>query len=257
MRVITALLASLVAVAAVPTSQRIIGGSPTTIDQYPSIVALLYASNANVFLHHCGGTLLNNRSIMTSATCTYGDPTSRWRVRTGSSFANSDGNTYGFSAFIYHPNFNSRSMDSDIVILRTSANIPFSNVVQPGSIAGANYNLGDNEVVWAAGFGWTGDQTSEHPDQLRHVQILSVNQGICRRRHAIGGLMIITDNMLCSGFLDGGGRGICFGDFGGPLYHHNVVVGISSFRIHGCAHRLFPDVNTRVSRFTQWIIDNA
>ncbi|XP_063899711.1 trypsin, alkaline C-like [Helicoverpa armigera] len=255
MRVITALLASLVVVAANPASQRIVGGTATTINQYPSIVALLYSQNGNSFRQQCGGTVLNNRSILTAAHCPFGDHTSRWRVRAGSTFANRDGNIYVISTFIYNPNFNFRSMDSDIAILRTSANIPFSNVVQPGSIAGANYNLADNQVVWAAGWGRTHPHVVTGSEQLRHVQVYTINQSICRQRYERAS-RTITPNMLCSGVLDVGGRDQCDGDSGGPLYHNNVVVGISSFGV-SCAHKDYPGVNVRVSRFTRWIQNNA
>lgn len=46
-------------------------------------------------------------------------------------------------------------MDNDIAVMRTSSAISFNNNARPGSIAGSNYNLGDNQVVWAAGWGTT------------------------------------------------------------------------------------------------------
>nr|XP_021193560.2 trypsin, alkaline C [Helicoverpa armigera] len=256
MRVFIALLACLAAVAAVPTSpQRIIGGTATTINNYPSIVALLYAASNNDFRQSCGGTILNNRSILTAAHCPFRDTVWRWRVRIGSSFAHREGNTLGFAAFIFNPNFNANTLDADIAIMQTSTNIQFSNVVQPGSIAGSNYNLVDNQVVWAAGWGVTTPHGWSGAEQLRHVQIYTINQAICRQRYAAAS-RTITDNMLCSGILDVGGRDQCAGDSGGPLYHNNVVVGVCSFGI-GCAHPLYPGVNVRVSRFTSWIQANA
>uniref|UniRef100_A0A2A4K6F3 Peptidase S1 domain-containing protein n=1 Tax=Heliothis virescens TaxID=7102 RepID=A0A2A4K6F3_HELVI len=256
MRVIIVLLAVIAAVAAVPKSpQRIIGGSATTIDNYPSIAALLYSATGNNFRQSCGGTLINNRSILTAAHCPFRDPITRWRVRIGSSLAHSQGLVYGLSSIIFHPNFNYDSMDSDIAIMRAAASIPFSNVIQPGSIAGANYNLADNQVVWAAGWGRTHPDVSLGAEQLRHVQVWTVNQAICRNRY-VGASRIITDNMLCSGWLDVGGRDQCAGDSGGPLYHNRVVVGVSSFGI-SCGDRFYPGVNVRVSRFTSWISSNA
>ncbi|XP_028159113.1 trypsin, alkaline C-like [Ostrinia furnacalis] len=65
----------------------------------------------------------------------------------------------------------------------------------------------------------------------------------------------ITDNMLCSGILDVGGRDQCYGDSGGPVFHHGVQVGICSFG-HECALGEFPGVNVRVSQFTDWISEN-
>lgn len=63
---------------------------------------------------------------------------------------------------------------------------------------------------------------------------------------------MITDNMLCSGWLDVGGRDQCVGDSGGPLIHNDIVVGVCSWG-YGCGSPRFPGVNTRVSRFTSWI----
>ncbi|GBP49563.1 Trypsin CFT-1 [Eumeta japonica] len=88
-------------------------------------------------------------------------------------------------------------------------------------------------------------------EQLRHVQIWTINQNTCRSRYAERG-WAITDNMLCSGWLDVGGRDQCSQDSGGPLLHNNVVVGVCSFGIE-CAHPRFPGVNARVSRYTAWI----
>lgn len=44
-------------------------------------------------------------------------------------------------------------MDSDIAIVKTSVAIAYSNLIRPASIAGSRYNLPDNQVVWAVGFG--------------------------------------------------------------------------------------------------------
>ncbi|XP_021193544.3 trypsin, alkaline B [Helicoverpa armigera] len=256
MRVLITLLVVIAAVAAVPSSpQRIIGGSATTINNYPSIAALLYSSTGNNFRQSCGGTLINNRSILTAAHCPFRELITRWRVRVGSSLAHSQGITYGFSTVIFHPNFNFQTMDFDVAIMRSSSNIQFSNVIQPGSIAGANYNIADNQVVWAAGWGRTHPDIAIGAEQLRHVQIWTINQAICRQRYAAAS-RTITDNMLCSGVLDVGGRDQCAGDSGGPLYHNNVVVGVSSFGI-SCGDRFYPGVNVRVSRFTSWIQSNA
>uniref|UniRef100_A0A2A4K6W3 Peptidase S1 domain-containing protein n=1 Tax=Heliothis virescens TaxID=7102 RepID=A0A2A4K6W3_HELVI len=241
---------------AVPSApQRIIGGSATTIDNYPSIVALLYSVSNNNFRQSCGGTILNNRSILTAAHCPFRDSVFRWRVRAGSSFAHREGHTLAFSTFIFHPNFNANTLDADIAIMRTSTIIPLSNLIQPGSIAGSNYNVADTQVVWAAGWGVTSPNGWSGAEQLRHVQIYTINQNICRQRYAAVS-RTITDNMLCSGVLDVGGRDQCAGDSGGPLYHNNVVVGVCSFGI-SCAHHLYPGVNVRVSRFTSWVQANA
>ncbi|KAJ0182807.1 hypothetical protein K1T71_002176 [Dendrolimus kikuchii] len=245
----------LAAVTAVPSNpQRIVGGSVTTITQWPSIAALLYSWNLSAYWQACGGTILNNRSILTAAHCTIGDAANRWRTRVGSTFANSGGIVHTTNSIINHPNYNTRTLDNDVAVLRLSSTITFNNNARAGSIAGANYNLGDNQVVWAAGWGTTSEGGSSS-EQLRHVQIWTVNQNTCAQRYATVGASI-TANMLCSGWLDVGGRDQCQGDSGGPLYHNNVVVGVCSWG-QGCARAFFPGVNARVSRYTAWIQSNA
>ncbi|KAJ8735781.1 hypothetical protein PYW07_007401 [Mythimna separata] len=182
MRVIVVLALCIAAVAAVPANpQRIVGGSLTTIDQYPTIAACLSSSNLVNYWQSCGGTILNNRSVLTAAHCTFGQATNRWRFRVGSSWGNSGGVVHILQFIVNHPNYNSVTIDNDIAILRSSTVIAHNNNVRPVSIAGANYNLGDNQVVWAAGWGLTSEGGSPS-EQLRHVQIFTINQATCRTR---------------------------------------------------------------------------
>ncbi|CAK1602324.1 unnamed protein product [Parnassius mnemosyne] len=256
MRATLLLLAlGLAAVAAVPKNpQKIVGGSTTTVEQYPFAAALLYSRSGASYFQACGGTVLNNRAVLSAAHCFVGDRPNNWQMRLGSTWASSGGQVYRTNQIISHPNYNSRTNDNDVAILRSSSTFSFSNSVRAASIAGSNYNLGDNQAVWAIGWGTTsvGGRPSE---QLRHVQIWTVNQATCRSRYAEVGLTI-TDNMLCSGWLDVGGRDQCQGDSGGPLIHNNVIVGVCSWG-NQCALARYPGVNARVSRFTSWIQSNA
>lgn len=92
-------------------------------------------------------------------------------------------------------------------------------------------------------------------EQLRHVQIWTVNQQQCANSYRNIGFNV-TSNMLCAGWFGVGGRDQCQNDAGGPLIHNSVVVGISSWG-YQCGLPFYPGINTRVSRFTTWIQDNA
>ncbi|CAH0695451.1 unnamed protein product [Spodoptera exigua] len=255
MRVFVFLALCFAAVVAVPSNpQRIVGGSVTTIDRYPTIASLLYSWNLSQYWQACGGTILNNRAILTAAHCTHGDAVNRWRIRLGSTWANSGGVVHNVNANIVHGSYNSRTLDNDIAILRSASSFSFNNNVRAASIAGANYNVADNQAVWAAGWGTTSSGASSGSEQLRHVQLQIINQNTCRNNYATRGITI-TANMLCSGWPSGG-RDQCQGDSGGPLYHNNVVVGVCSFGI-GCGQANFPGVNARVSRYASWISSNS
>lgn len=83
------------------------------------------------------------------------DASSRWLVRVGSIYANRGGTVYNTSSIIIHPSYNRNTFDNDVAILRTTSSIVFSNVVKAASIAGTNYNLADNQVLWAVGWATT------------------------------------------------------------------------------------------------------
>ncbi|XP_075976826.1 trypsin, alkaline C-like [Anticarsia gemmatalis] len=256
MRAIALLAFYLTAVTASPLDSRIIGGSVTTIDNYPEVATLLYSGNFVNFRQYCGGSILNQRAVLTAAHCVheFKNVPAAWRIRVGSAFAYSGGVLHTGSRIIMHPDYDRFNTESDIGMIHTATPIAYiNNAVQPARIAGTNYNLVDNQVVWAVGWGVTDTVNWQHSEQLRHVQIWTVNQELCRERY-VG--RNITDNMLCVGWLGVGGRGTCRGDSGSPLYHNGVVVGICSFG-RGCAEPDYPTVNVRVSRFTTWIQANA
>ncbi|CAK1602336.1 unnamed protein product [Parnassius mnemosyne] len=235
------------------TQRGIVGGSSTSIQNYPYVAALL-RSSSQAYVQSCVGTIINNRAILSAAHCFYRDSANRWRIRVGSSYANSGGTVFTTARIIIHPSFGEYSNDHDVAVMHSSRGFSFSNSVRAASIAGSNYNVANNQALWAVGWGKpsVGGPASE---QLRQVMIWTINQNICRSRYAELGFTI-TDNMLCSGWLDVGGRDQCQGDSGGPLIHNDVIVGICSWG-QQCALARYPGVNTRVSRFTSWIQANA
>ncbi|XP_046959464.1 trypsin, alkaline A-like [Vanessa cardui] len=256
MRAVFILALGLAVAVASTTAKRIIGGSVTSIDRYPFGAALIRSSSGTgTFWHTCGGSIINNRAVLSAAHCFHLQQTmNQWRVRVGSTYASSGGVVHTTNIFLIHPSYDRFTVDYDVAILRINGEFSFNNNVRPGRIAGPNYNLADNQAVWAIGWGLI-DVSGPSSEQLRHVQIWTVNQEICRSRYAMIG-RVITDSMLCAGWLDVGGRDQCQGDSGGPLLHNDVIVGICSWG-EECALPYYPGVNGRVSRFSSWIQNNA
>ncbi|KAI5645000.1 trypsin domain-containing protein [Phthorimaea operculella] len=263
MQTVVVLLISIVsALGAVPGrngEQRVVGGEVTTIDKHPYMAALLSRAYFGMFLQSCGGTILNERTILTAAHCfDFGnnDP-DRWRVRVGSSFRHFGGFVHNVARIIRYPEYNtSSSWDYDIAVLHLASSMVFNDVVQPALIAGANYIPPDHDPVWASGWGATWEDGFSSP-QLKHVELRVANQQVCEQFFSEG---IITANMICVG-ADKPGQGTCIGDSGGPNIHHmgtnNVVVGVTSFLQGSCGEAdLVPTVSTRVSRFSDWILAN-
>ncbi|KAJ8721468.1 hypothetical protein PYW07_002243 [Mythimna separata] len=263
MRVII-LLALLGCALAVPKSiNRIVGGSPTTIDKYPYMANMQYGLHTIWWYTACGGSLLTTTSVLSAAHCYYGDATEEWRVVLGTSYRWQDGTMHPVSQLVLHEGYVPATLDHDIAVIRLSVPAVYTNVIQPASIPGTNYVLADGSSVTTLGWGAT-SEIDEYPNQLNHVHIYTINQELCAARYAhlnsqpgFESWPNITDNMLCAGILDVGGKDACGGDSGGPLAHHNnIVVGVVSWGFQ-CGHAVYPGVYVRVSRYTNWIVANA
>jgi len=99
---------------------------------------------------------------------------------------------------------------------------------------------------------------------LQDVQVSAISNEVCNTEEYYGDeeydVDVITDNMLCAGF-DEGGIGTCQGDSGGPLVRRktnkdgtivDTHVGIVSWAI-GCARPNLPTVYARTSKNLRWI----
>ncbi|XP_063375381.1 trypsin CFT-1-like isoform X1 [Cydia amplana] len=257
MRVALVLVAfGLAMVAAAPNNiQRIVGGQVTSIEKFPFMASMMYSWNLLTYHQSCGGSVLNSRAILSAAHCYVGDTPPRWRVRVGSTMANSGGVVHHLREIFNHPDYITATAGADISILHTATTIVFSDLVQPMFVPGRSYDLPHNDLVVAIGWG-TLSPGGVQSEQLREVDVWHVSNAICRSRYAELGVHI-TNDMLCSGWLDVGGRDQCQGDSGGPLIHgENVVVGICSWGM-SCALARYPGVNARVSSFTEWIQKTA
>nr|AFM73833.1 SP2 [Spodoptera litura] len=212
-----------------------------------------YSENLVSWFQRCGGIIINNRAILSAAHCFYRDPINRWRIRVGSTFAHSGGVMHAASNVIIHPNFDDRTLDSDICVVHSASAFTFNNNVRAASIAGSTTGLVTTNPSGLP----VGVQPSMVDQDLINsatLMVLTVNQDICRANYGLVFIQI-TENMLCSGWPTGG-RDQCDGDSGGPLYHNGVVVGVCSFGL-GCGLDSLHGVNARVSRFSSWIAANA
>ncbi|CAG4965122.1 unnamed protein product [Colias eurytheme] len=235
--------------------QRIIYGVEADISSYPYAAVLLrYNSNTGFYEQHCGGAIINNRSVLTSIRCIYNDSPKNWIIRVGSSLANSGGQVLNVGSFITHPNYDFFSEDNDVAIMRTQSFINYGQNVSRIAIAGSNYNLNDNTLVTIMGWGAI-EYEGPRSNQLLKADLLTINHETCRQNYNIIAVQV-SQNMMCAGHIDGGAD-FCEGDVGNPLVHQNVLVGIASFRTPICGRRNYPGIYTSINRHTNWIQNNA
>ncbi|KAK8384252.1 hypothetical protein O3P69_009186 [Scylla paramamosain] len=232
----------------VPNLNRIVGGEEVSPpNKYPWQVGLKMSNGRNYW---CGGSIINDRYVMTAAHCIYGmsETSSGLMVGVG------DHNMYSTNddvsgatrlvaveRIIQHPDYNTRTLDNDIALLKLSEVLDLSQYKELGAVClpADDSKTYAGEQATASGWGTLSSGGSQ-PSVLNEVTV-PILEPSCWG-------MSVTANMLCAG-LQGGGKDTCQGDSGGPLYVEEnsvrVQVGITSWG-YGW-----------VSKYVSWIKENT
>lgn len=140
-------------------NDRIIGGSTARRGQFPYTVALrgriTLSNNTIVWRHMCGGSILNNRWILSAAHCTlqqFSNVLNVIAVAGGHHILN-DGRIYRLDRIINHPRYSTANKNNDISLLRTNEQIQFNNFVRQISLRRQFVDAGVASIV--SGWGLT------------------------------------------------------------------------------------------------------
>ncbi|XP_065170183.1 LOW QUALITY PROTEIN: trypsin alpha-3-like [Atheta coriaria] len=209
---------------------KIVGGYEILFDQASYQAAMfIYGSFA------CGGSVLNRNTIITAVHCTDGIQASTITIRAGSADRSSGGQLLSVTRIIQHADYNRRTVDNDIALLKVDQAITTATPVQ-----WPNSEPRDNTVVRDTGWGHTteGGSTARN---LRAVEVNMVtNRATCLKNY---GDSTITRNLICAA---SNGKDSCQGDSGGPLMLGNTQVGVVSWG-GGCAQPDNPGVGIHQS----------
>lgn len=238
------------------TATRIVGGDPATRDEYPWQAALFLAAD-DAFI--CGGSLINNKYILTVAHCVskYSDPaelTVRLREHNINKPDQAKEINLNVAEIILHKNFAAPSVRYDIALLKLETPLSLSQLatVRPICLPSTRTELYEREKAIATGWGRT-QLLSDNSNVLREVKLRVITNSRCRKSDAYEPSMI-RKNMLCAGNED---KNICLQDEGGPLAYLNSdglyeQIGITSFGFE-CGAAEEPSVFSRVNKFLRWI----
>lgn len=216
----TLLLGILFASATASAETPILGGTPATIGQYPSVVALELGGGL------CTGTLITPDWILTAAHCIQGVSVGSVRVLFGTVNINqSTGVSRSVSAVYPHPLFSQNALGKrDIGLIKLAA--PVTDVAPiPVNLVKEKAPVGIE--VTMVGFGATGTGGGGSIGIEYIVQQTSV---------ACNAFSGSNDDLLC--FSQVSGKGKCQGDSGGPSFAmvdgRVTQVGITSFGDQNC-----------------------
>jgi secreted trypsin-like serine protease len=225
-----------------------VNGVRTTIQEHPWQVALnIDAPGGRTYL--CGGSIINQRWILTAAHCF--DTSAPDKVRAKAGVTNYDPSPpwLQIEKVAVHKFYNDRTHENDIALIRLQVPTSQSSIPLAGS-ATALANM------WLEVTGWGRTAEKGAPStQLLKAEVPYVDNATCNQPGSYDGS--IKPTMMCAGEREGGVDS-CQGDSGGPLVLRSssgpILVGVVSFG-EGCARKLKYGVYTRVSEFRDWITD--
>jgi trypsin len=251
------------AVASASPAAAIIGGSPATTGTAPYQVSVI-AQGRFGLSHACGGFLLDANKVVTAAHCVDGQGASSLQVRYGGVDRIHLPQIRGVRKVAGYPGFNAETLAGDIAVLTLSKPVTESATVQFAPLATTDPAAG--AVATVTGWGRTQAHATHLPTLLHTVRLPITTPAACEAAYSgvnltLGGdeggpleglaPVLDTTSMLCAGPA-AGGKGICFGDSGGPAAVNGVVVGIASWA-RGCGEAGSPSVFTSVAHYRNWI----
>jgi len=237
-------------------SPKIIGGTTAAPDAWPWMVALVRPGSTDYYYgQFCGGTLIAEKWVLTAAHCVYNKNLNAWDdpekvevVMELHNLKNDAGDKIPVKRIVGHPDYNPVTFNSDLALLE----LEWASSAQILSL----FSDTTDDLSGAAGtlIGWGDTSPSSspvYPEELQQVVVPVVANTICNGVYS----GLVTENMICAGYGDGG-KDSCVGDSGGPLVvlHDNQwsQAGIISWA-NGCALPQAYGVNTRISRFIRFI----
>lgn len=234
---------------------RIIGGQASERGQFPfyALLKLTLSNQEEQSEVFCGGTLLNDRFVLTAASCV--DKATSIQLDLGTLEMNNtkeEGRkSYSISKdqVLINPFYEEEKSRHDIALIKLQEPVQFSDVIQPVSLP-KECEIPVKSKFISVGNGYNIDEDNEYvlPTVLQYTLVTVFPVEACQEVY--GGLLD-EKNHICAAES---GTLACLFDYGGPLIHpteHSLYAITSFFHFLGC--EVAPPGYTKIFNYLPWI----
>ncbi|KAK4887606.1 hypothetical protein RN001_003877 [Aquatica leii] len=241
-------------------------------DEFPWLAAIINGTLPSQRDGICGGTLINDRYVLTSVQCTNSfDAEDTMLVRLGDynlktdrdCFGISDSNDfectdvqeYGVENVKEHPFFNKFQLINDISLLRLNKSVRFTDYVRPICLPTSEDDLTNyGATLYTTGFG-DNERDMEGPKTKKKIPTTLIPLDLCNEKNRLLSYANpLNEYQICSEDFKNSTDVTCTGDEGGPVMFSKkfqwFIEGISS--AFACRDDE-PQTHLKVFKYLRWI----